>query len=318
MNDKFLFIAMLLLVSYQTIEAQENYTEKIPGTKVSFDMVYIKGGTFQMGSSTDAEYYDETEGPQREVKVDDFWIGKYEVTYDEYILFQDKKQDSNKTAAKGGKFDVDAATRPTPPYVDMSFGMGTKGGFPIECMTQQAALYYCKWLYQKTGNFYRLPTEAEWEYACKAGTNADYPPEDLKDVAWYVDNSDEKFQKVGQKKPNAWGLYDMLGNVAEWTIDHYEKDYHEKLEDGAENPWIKPTQRYPRTVRGGSYDDSAEDCHCSARLSSTPRWQQRDPQIPKSSWWNTDSPFVGLRVVRPAKQLTPQEIEAFFAEAIKD
>jgi len=311
--------ALLLLgcLIYTTTQAQENYTEKIPGTDVSFDMVFINGGTFNMGSETDAEHYEETEGPPVEVTVDDFWMGKFEVTYDLYILFQDRAQDNNLTAAEDKEFDADAVTRPSPPYVDMSFGMGTRGGYPIVSTTQQSALFFCKWLYDKTGHFYRLPTEAEWEYACKAGSDADYPEEDLEEVAWYFDNGDEEYQKVGQLEPNDWGLYDMLGNVSEWTLDNYEADYHEQLEAGAKNPWMKPEARYFRTVRGGAYDDDAEDCHCGARLSSHPNWQKRDPQIPKSLWWNTDSPFVGFRLVRPAEQPTEEEIAQFFVDAIK-
>src|SRR5258708_1686617 len=116
--------------------------------------------------------------------------------------------------------------------------MGKTGGFPANSMIQYAALMYCKWLYKKTGVFYRLPTEAEWEYACRAGAPTAYPFSDgqgedrrkggartqLSRYAWWKDNSQEKYHAVKQLAPNAWGLYDMLGNVAEWTVDQYYED----------------------------------------------------------------------------------------------
>jgi formylglycine-generating enzyme required for sulfatase activity len=104
--------------------------------------------------------------------------------------------------------------------------------------------------------------------------------------------------------------------VAEWTLDFYVDDYLQKVGPDPVDPWIKPTAKHSRTVKGGSFDDNAEDCSCSLRLQSQTRWQQRDPQIPKSKWWNTDSDFLGFRLVRPVKQPTPAEVEAFFKEAI--
>lgn len=313
----FLFIFVFTLLTTSLL-AQENYTEKIPETKVSFEMIFVEGGSFEMGLPEDHDWYEAQEGTPKTVKVAPFWMGKHEVSFDEFTHFQYRNQDTNASAAKTVKYDADAVTRPTPPYEDMAFGMGTVGGFPAVSMTQQAALRYCKWLYLKTGNFYRLPTEAEWEYACRAGEEEVSTDEDaLDEQAWYYDNSYEAFHKKGEKDANAWGFHDMLGNVAEWTLDQYKEDYHEQL-GKADNPWMKPKLKYSHTTRGGSYDDDAEDCHCAARLKSRPRWQQRDPQIPKSIWWNTDAPFVGFRLVRPAKKMTHEEVVAFFEEAIKD
>ncbi len=286
-------------------------TKTIPGTEVSYQLAYLPGGAFRMG-----------EGEGHEVSLDPFWIGVKEVTYEEFVLFQYRDNDSDASVRTEGQYKADAVLRPTPQYIDFTFGMGSKGGFPAVSMTQQGALRYCQWLYQKTGEFYRLPTEAEWEYACRAGATGSLPPnvsaDSLQDHAWLFENSYEKYQPTGQKTANAWGLYDLLGNVAEWTLDQYADNYFELIGAAAANPLIPPTQRHSRTVRGGSYDTFAQDCSCTRRQKSDPRWQQRDPQIPKSKWWNTDSPFLGFRLVKPAKAPTAAEVEAFFQGMIRD
>ena len=297
----------------------QTVTDTIPGTATSFAMALVPGGQFLMGSATGDANARPNETPQRLVTLDSFWIGVHEVKYDEFILFYQREYDSDTSTNTVIDYDADAVSRPTPQYIDYTYGMG-KNGFPAVSMTQQAALRYCQWLYQKTGHFYRLPTEAEWEFACLGG-NTHYPPPntDLADLAWYYENSFEKYHQPGQKQPNEFGLYDMLGNVLEWTLDYYQEDYLKNLKDATlQNPWIVPERRHARTVKGGSYDSDPEDCRCKARQKSSPRWQARDPQIPKSKWWNPDSPFVGFRMVRPVGTMTKAEVDAFFAKAIKD
>jgi formylglycine-generating enzyme required for sulfatase activity len=228
-------------------------------------------------------------------------MGKTEVTYDEYQLFFEESRDPEPKPPKEGP---DAVTRPSPPYIDFTLGMGKVGGFPANSMQQYAALMYCKWLYAKTGIFYRLPTEIEWEYASKAGT--EIPADKLTDYAWFKGNSNEKYQQVGLKKPNAFGLHDMLGNVSEWVLDHYDEVYTRK-----DSP-VFIDKYADAVVRGGNFQDEAIQVRPTARMAADPIWNRRDPQVPKSIWWNADAPFVGFRIMRPAKQPTKQEINTFF------
>ena len=215
-----------------------------------------------------------------------------------------------KTLSSEVQIDVDAVSGATTPYVEMSFGMGVDN-YPAICMTQLAAVKFCEWLSAMTGHFYRLPTEAEWEYACRAGKQTPYSfGEDatqLEEYAWFAENSNEKYQKVGSKLPNPWGLHDMHGNVAEWTLDQYLPTAYRQRTDGVKNPLTPGDKVYPKIVRGGSWMDAPKRLRSAARRPSSKKWKKRDPQIPKSKWWHTDAPFVGFRVVRPVK--TPSEEE---------
>lgn len=307
-NNCFTSLVITLIITH-TLFGQELTTNniQIPGTDVTFEMVQVPAGQLSV------------EGLDQPYELPSFWIGAKEVTYEEYRVFEDKSFDADTSLLKVD-YKVDAVTRPTPPYLDYTYGMGRHGGFPAVSMTQQAALRYCKWLYEKTGIFFRLPTEAEWEYACRAGTSTTYyfgdDPEDLDDHAWYWDNSGEKYHATGTKKPNPWGLYDMSGNVSEWMLDQYVDDFASVLQ--SEDGWAPPSGKYGRTVRGGAYDDDAATCGCGNRVRSNPKWQARDPQVPKSIWWNPDAPFVGFRIVRPIGDFSEDYIEEFFKRAIKD
>jgi formylglycine-generating enzyme required for sulfatase activity len=284
------------------------YTEQISGVDASFDMLPIPGGEFMMGSPESETDRKEDEGPQVKVKIEPFWMGKTEVTWGEYDIwsFRLDIQRRNLAGETPTKLDTvaDAVTRPTPPYTDMTFGMG-HDGYPAICMTQHAAKMYCRWLSEKTGHYYRLPTEAEWEYACRAGKTTAYSfgdsPDDLGEYGWFYDNSDEKYQEVGKKKPNPWGLYDMHGNVSEWVLDRYDADWYANLtsKGNVKLPLNVPTDMYPRIVRGGSWDDDADGLRSATRYASDPEWKFQDPQIPKSIWYHTDALHVGFRVVRP-------------------
>ncbi len=298
----------------------ESYIQDIPGTEIGIAMSPVQGGIFTMGNNNAKP----EEGPEHEVQLGDFWMGTYEITWDQYELFLERKIDASSTKAPTGEIEisVDAVAKATPPYVDMSYGMGKKG-FPVVNITQYAAINFCKWLSAKTGNFYRLPTEAEWEYACRAGSDSKYHFGDNEDTlptyAWYSQNSGGKYHKPGLKKPNGFGLYDMHGNVSEWTMDQYNpRVYSERGKGPANNPWAKPTVLYPRSVRGGSWKDNASALRTTWRGFSKPEWKEIDPQIPKSRWWHTNAPNIGFRIVRPRKTPPLEEIEAYWLEAIDD
>ena len=294
----------------------KRYTEKVHGTDAKFDMLPIPGGEYLIGSPDKEPGHKPDESPQRKVKIAPFWMGKCEVTWDEYDIWNHnldiKKRQVLKLVPTAQDLASDVVTRPTKPYTDMTFGMG-HDGYPAICMTQLAAKTYCQWLSAKTGHYYRLPTEAEWEYACRAGTTTAYSFGDdaskLGDYAWYEENSDSQYQKVGQKKPNPWGLHDMHGNVMEWTLDQYLPDAYSKLpaDKVSVRPFFPSTKLYPHPARGGSWEDPAELLRSAARDKSDPLWKVQDPQLPKSRWYHTDALFLGFRVVRPLVEDTAEE-----------
>lgn len=297
------------------------YRATIGDRGVGFDMVPIRGGTFRMGSPEGEAGRRDDEGPPVEVDVAPFWMGRCEVTWAEYDAW-------NTDDARPQSKVPDGFARPTPPYMDMTFNMG-RDGYPAICVSHVAARQYCKWLSAQTGEFYRLPTEAEWEYACRAGATTTWAcgddPAKLAEVAWFADNSrrvlesdappEPAYHRVGEKPPNAWGLCDMHGNVAEWVADFYLADAYAESHGASprHDPYFPPPRdkrdrptRFGHVLRGGSWRDPAAELRCAARVSSEPAWNQRDPQVPKSWWYLTEGQHVGFRVVRP---LTPPSAE---------
>jgi formylglycine-generating enzyme required for sulfatase activity len=306
-----------------TASTMQKYADTITGTEVSFDMVPIPGGKFQMGSPASESGRKEDEGPQREVQISPFWMGKCEVTWNEFELFMYPTEEKRVRAMREADAAVnslsDTSARPTQPYVEMSFGMG-KDGYPAISMTQHSANKYCQWLSAKTGHFYRLPTEAEWEYAARAGTQTAYfwgnDPSLIEEYCWWGNNSDNKYQKVGKKKPNPWGLHDILGNVMEWTLDQYSAQTY--ASGTARDPWVKATKPYPHVARGGAWDDdSAEKLRVANRRFSDPEWKVQDPQFPKSIWYHTDAQFLGFRVVRPLETPSPEEMQKYWNSGVE-
>ncbi|MCL2711240.1 MAG: formylglycine-generating enzyme family protein [Planctomycetaceae bacterium] len=315
---KFLDNPVPLADSVAATEAEmKNYTDKIPGTELVFTMVAIKGGKFMMGSPATEKGRKADEGPQVEVEVQPFWMAETETTWKHFEQFALRSLSRNRTGTdslSAGERIADAMASPTNPWEigKISHDNAGKVGYPASGMTLYCAQAYCKWLSALTGRYYRLPTEAEWEYACRAGTTTMYSfgddEDDLEDYAWWFDNSDGRSQVVKTKKPNAWGLYDMHGNLSEWVLEQYAVDTYANRQPGT---FATPV-RLPKSglgderadagniARGGNCeDDRAADLRSARRLVSDGAWKAQDPQFPRSIWWSTDAPFVGFRVVRP-------------------
>ncbi len=306
------------------------YKMVIPGTEAIFEMVPVPGGTFKMGSPESEDDRDELEGPQFEVEVGPMWVGKYEVTWAEYREYMNlygifKELETRKIRPVTDENKIDTITAPTELYdPSFTFEFGEEPKLPAVTVTQYAARQFTKWLSGVTGAFYRLPSEAEWEYACRAGTETAYSfgddLDDLEDYAWYYDNSDEGPSEVGQKKPNAFGLYDMHGNVAEWVLDQMLEDGYEKFAGktvSAAEALEWPTELIFRAIRGGSWEDDPEACRSAARLGSEEEeWKMEDPNLPLSPWWFTSDPTrgVGFRVFRPLEApATKSDKERYWA-----
>ncbi len=309
---------LVVTMATDTVASQDKlakkYTESIKtkdGKKISIEMVLIPSGSFTMGSPADEAGRQDYEGPQHKVRLDNFYLCTTETTIELFMTYYQETvsakrdfievQEAKKDTEQQGKDDVDAITGPTPVYGDMT--MGYEETHPAMGMTWHNAMTFCRWLSMKTGKKYRLPTEAEWEYACRAGTTNIFgvgnDPSGLKDFAWYEANADSETSAVGKKKPNAWGLYDMSGNVCEWVYDFYSPTAYK--EAAKKNPTVNP--KGPKTgkvhvARGGDYSSSVEVLRCAARSFEEDWWRSGDPQIPKSIWWLPEMDIIGFRVAR--------------------
>ena len=311
------------------LEAGKDFVEKTTGLKVEvvdpdtdppltqktqmkaqFEMVWVPGGEFTMGSPEGEAGREAIEGPAHKVKVKGFWMAKYECGWEEFDTYWYDENFLKADNIAVQKLGPDAVTRPTNAFVDATYGH-PRDGHPALCMTHHAAMMYCNWLQKKTGRAYRLPTEAEWEYAARGGKgDTAYffgnDPKGLGAYAWYKGTSptDDKpagvTHKRGTKKPNPFGLYDMYGNVWEWTLDQYDPKAYARL---AKNPLsVRPVtvptdEKWAHVVRGGSWADTADRCRSAARRVSDRSWMKWDPQEPQSIWWLTRMDVIGFRVV---------------------
>jgi formylglycine-generating enzyme required for sulfatase activity len=299
----------------------QDFTEYIPGSAVSFEMVAIPGGSFLMGSPENEPFRNEDEGPQVEVSLSPFFMARVEVTWDAYLAFFKETGAQGKTAdayLNVAQEDVDAISGPTPPWGAPDQGWG-KGSMPAITMTHHAAEVYCQWLTQITGKTYRLPTEAEWEYAARGGTDTPYffegEPRDFTErkmrrkgaaddstgiLAYvnYVGRSDARPVVPEEKNENPFGLVNMLGNVAEFCSDWYAPDTYGSYPQGMVSNPTGPAEGEEHVIRGGSYREDAPGVRSAARdYTRTVPWLKTDPQIPKSIWWYSDAIHVGFRVV---------------------
>lgn len=298
-----------------------DFSEQIPGTPVSFKMVAIPGGTFKMGSTDNEPFHKPDEAPVRSITISPFFIAEVEVTWDMYWSFYGNTMSEGRTPpetvyANNSNPGVDAITGPTPPFgfPDQGWGGGNR---PAITMTHYAAETFCKWLSKKTGKKYRLPTEAEWEYAARGGTETPYffsgSPKDFSDQGFmrrffdaktdsissfviYSKNSKNKTQEPTLVKANPFGLKNMLGNVMEYCADKYDAQAYSTGTGTTNDPLV--TEGIEWVVRGGNYTSDAADLRAAARdYTKHEAWLKTDPQQPKSIWWYSDIRGIGFRVV---------------------
>ena len=310
------------------------YSLTIPGTDVVFSMEPIPSGRPWLGSPASEAGRRVDEGPQVAVSLAPYWIGKHEVTWAEYKEFMSlyavfKDFQSKNVRRVTADNLADAITAPTELYdPSFTFEHGEDPRQPAVTMTQYAAKQYTKWLSAVSGHQYRLPSEVEWEHACRAGTTTAYHFGDdasqLDQYAWFYGNAGEMPQPVGRKKPNPWGLHDMHGNVWEWVLDEYSEQGYARL-DGRPVTGIEaiawPTKLYPRVLRGGSWDDDPPACRSAAKLASHDLdWKSEDPNLPLSPWWFTSDPSrgVGFRLVRPLSELPHDQMARYWEADVED
>ena len=308
------FLLMIIYLSVVNTHL-ENYEETVLGDQKTIKMRAIAPGNYTMGSMGEGFQNKGVQNPQHEVYVDAFWMSEKEISWEIYQEFLYREKDHIRADDYGDLLlEIDGLSAATMPYVNFNVI-----NHPVIDVTQYAASMFCKWLSAKTGRFYRLPTEAEWEYACRAGTTASYSFDSnlIDEYAWYADNSQGTFHPSGLKKPNSFGLYDMHGNVAEWVLDHYDPKGYDAASDSG-HFFLRMESLYPRVFRGGSWRDPKEALRSSERNYSSPKLKQRDPQLPKSLWWHTDAPHIGFRVVRSNKILNLDEMNLYWGKPIQE
>ncbi|MFA5329154.1 MAG: SUMF1/EgtB/PvdO family nonheme iron enzyme [Prolixibacteraceae bacterium] len=293
-----------------------SFTEKIPATSVSFDMVAIPGGEFKMGSPKNEPLRKKDESPVHSVKISRFFMAKVEVSWDEYLEFFKATSSQGRKEAEENE-NVDAISGPTPPWGAPDQGWG-KGPRPAITMSWKAANTYCKWLSKVTGKKYRLPTEAEWEYAARGGTETPYffagSPKDytsegffrkifgtdtttISSYVAYKGDSPTQTVEPASVKENPFGLKNMLGNVYEFCSDYYSPKAYSAYKQLVLDP-KGPKRGQEHVIRGGSFKSDAKDVRCASRdFTKTKAWLVTDPQMPKSVWWYSDCIDIGFRVV---------------------
>lgn len=336
-------------------DAMAPYTQTLEGSDAEIEMVPVPGGIVRVSvAAFDPE--DPSATPEDEayveVELPPFWISRHEITWQSYWEYM--ALDASYTAIRqlktlsGGSNParvqqvltsrpqlsravhvdpmfgaVDAVTAPTELYDSTTtYESGEEPDLPAVSMTTFAAKQFTKWLSGVTGKEYRLPSEAEWEHAARAGGE---PPADLDAAAWYVDNADWVARPVGEKEPNAWGLHDTLGNAAELVLDAAEPEGRPELA-GKRVGWQEaiawPTDDYPMIAKGGHYDSEAEEVSTTARLVTNADWKDSDPNLPKSPWWFASYPSngVGFRIVRPMEPMEEEVLAKVWgasAESVK-
>ncbi len=242
---------------------KDNFTET--SADVGLEMIWLTGGQFVMGNSANPDDLARQYGisavsladevPAGNVELGGFWISKTEVTLAQYKKFVDLVPDES--VKKSGPWSISTAA--------------VSDDMPVTYVNWQHAYAFCMWLSNQTGKTYRLPTEAQWEYACRAGTTTQFHHGDLfsglGDFAWMSENSAATIHPVALKKPNAFGLFDMHGNVWEWCRDYYNDTYY-RSRDPREP--MNATESPFRVVRGGAFNMDPQECRSSIRSRQTP------------------------------------------------
>ena len=272
--------------------------EKAIENSIGMKFVPIPAGTFTMGSPFGEKDRYHNERQHQVTLTKSSYMGRTEVTQGQW-----KK------------------VMGTEPWKGQDY-VQERDDYPAVYISWDDAVEFCKKLSAMENRVYRLPTEAEWEYACRAGTTtawsfgADVGA--LGDYAWFAGNTEGSGTRVvRQKKPNPFGLYDMHGNVAEWCIDQYAPNLGVLAGLGSDDPFVKSKTPYPHVAKGGSWDDDAKRLRSAARRGSDKSWKMQDPQLPKSIWYLTDAQFLGFRIVRPLKVPTPEEARAYWNSGVE-
>ena len=259
-------VVSLLWAGAGGASAAELPTKKIrvPGSTYEIELIQLPAGKAVVKDDA---------GVEKTVEIKPVWMSRTEITWDSYAVFylQSDLPEGKKIHVEKGS---DAQSRPSAPYGDPQRGWGREGS-PACGIHPSAIRKYCAWLAEMNKLRVRLPSEAEWEYACRAGAAGPLTKEQLKAQAWYANNSDDQTHAVAEKAPNAWGFFDMLGNVAEWV----------SRADGS------------LVMAGGSFTDEADQVHAGTRAPFTDKLQVRDAQAPKSRSWLSDGAHTGFRIV---------------------
>ncbi|MDR0795280.1 MAG: SUMF1/EgtB/PvdO family nonheme iron enzyme [Tannerella sp.] len=304
-----------------TITEFADFTEQVPGTPLTLNMIAIPGGTFRMGSAPKEDFHQPDEFPVREVTLSPFFMAEIETTWDLYNQFKAQTMSEGRIPPEvifehNSDPYIDAVAGPTSFYgsADQGWGFGNR---PAITMSHYGAEIFCQWLSMQTGKKYRLPTEAEWEYAARGGTETPYffegKPKDfseqgfmrkfiapktevISDFVIYSINSKNRTQEPDLVKPNPFGLKNMLGNVMEYTADKYSPKAYASTNEKVTNPIHTEGDEW--VVRGGDYSTDAANIRSAARSHTRhDDWLRTDPQQPKSIWWYSDIRGIGFRVV---------------------
>jgi len=256
----------------EIIPAQVVYLAEITDSITGMELKHVPKGCYQMGDTFGDGLNDEK--PVHQVCVNNFYIGKYEVTVGQYLKFA-KETGSHypEWLESGSKYNIDTGTDDYYKKVGMS---RTADNYPIVGVSWNDADAYAKWLSRKSGKTYRLPTEAEWEYAARSGGRSEKwsgtsSESSLGEYAWYDKNAGGKTHPVGQKRPNGLAIYDMSGNVWEWCADWYGEKYYSQ--SSRDNP-RGPSGDSGRVGRGGSWDVNASYCRAANRSGGTPGYRR--------------------------------------------